>query len=99
MRLWTTPHLTQQAPLKNTARLRLKALRPMLSAVVDREDHDIGFLDGIRKDERRIRIDQLTGPTNPACSSRHRVDGKLLNAADDLHRSEERRVGKECRSG
>jgi hypothetical protein len=57
----------------------------MLSAVVYREDHDIRFLDSVRNDERRIRNDQLTGPRNPAYSSRRRVDSKVLNVADDLH--------------
>ena len=38
----------------------------MLGSVVDRDDHNIGFLDGVRSDERGIRNDQLTGPGNPA---------------------------------
>src|SRR5438874_12024811 len=48
---------TFDGPSPHTTRLRssLKALRPMLGAVVDREDHDIGLLDGIRNDERRYR--------------------------------------------
>src|SRR5205807_3392507 len=75
---------TFDGPSPHKLRSSSKALRPMLGAVVDREDHDIGLLDGIRNDERRIRNDQLTRPRNPACSSRHRVDGKLLNAGDDL---------------
>ena len=78
--------VTFDEPCPHTTRLcsSLKALWPVLGSVVDREDHNIGFLDGVRNDERGIRNDQLTGPGNPACSARHGVDGKLLNAGDYL---------------
>ena len=63
----------------------LEALRPVLCAVVEGEDHDVRFLDDIRSDEGRIRNDQLAGTGNPASSAREGKGGKLLNACDDLH--------------
>ena len=63
----------------------LEARRPVLCAVVDSEDHDVSFIDGIGGDEGGIRNDQLTGARNPASSARHGESGKLLNAADNLH--------------
>src|SRR5436309_13933812 len=79
--------VTFDEPCPHTTRLcsSLKALWPVLGSVVDREDHNTGFLDGVRNDERGIRIDELTRPGNPACSARNGVDGKLLIADDDLH--------------
>src|SRR5208283_1692645 len=39
--------------------LSLKNLRPTLCTVVDRENHDARFLDGISDDKRQIRDNQL----------------------------------------
>lgn len=62
----------------------LEALRPALRAMVDGEDHDVGFLDGIGSNEWHIRNEQLTCAGNPASSARYRGSSKLLNASDNL---------------
>src|SRR6266481_108672 len=65
--------------------LRLEALRPLLCAVVDCEDYDVSFIDGINGDEGRVGNDQLTGAKNTASFSRHGEGGKLLNGSNNLH--------------
>src|SRR5207302_8547325 len=60
-----------------------EALRPVSRAAVDGEDHDVGFLDGIRSDEGRIRKGPIHESREPGqlCPTWGRRQVKLLNAS------------------
>jgi hypothetical protein len=74
------------AQLEACRSLCLENLQPLLCAVVDGEDHDAVVIDGVGRDEGRIRNEQLTSARNSARSARHGECVELLNAGDDLHR-------------